>query len=173
MTTQVPNTMLEPSARFSNTRVLDGSSVASSQQPSALDTPLQVEFGPAVGSGATDVALSVAGALTVNVAGVYRIEISLQFGRTGGSAVSKLMFRAKVNGAQAGATIMAHVDAAAVLTPFNEKSTLNLPAGAVLTWEIARSSAGSGNNSGGLFAGDVAGGWNAAPCARIRVDRLR
>ena len=173
MTTRIPNNMLDPGAQFSNTRVVDGSSVAASQQPSALDTPLQVEFGPAVGSSSTDAMLSSAGALTINVTGVYRIEISVQFGRTGGASVSKLMFRVKANGTQAGATIMAHVDASTVLIPLNEKSTLNLSAGTVLTWEVARSSAGSGHNSGGLFAGDTAGGWNAAPCARIRVDRLR
>lgn len=165
--------MLNTDARVMNVRVLDGVSVAANQQPSALDTPLQVEFGPAVGSASDPVQLSAAGALTINQAGTYRIEISLQFGRTGGAGVSQLAFRALLNGAQAGVTIRADVDSATILVPFNEKSTLNLTAGMVLTWQVMRVSTGGGNNSGGLFAGAVSAGWSAAACAKIRVDQVR
>lgn len=157
---------------FTSTRVLDASSPLANQQPSALDTPWQITFGTAVGDSSTDVKMDAAGLVTFNEGGVYMIEVSLQFGRTGASGVSRLGFRALANGIQAGATICANLDNSNVTIPFNEKSILAVTAGTTLAYQVVRASTNSGANFGGLFAGDVSPGWNAAPCARIRIQKL-
>lgn len=152
-------------------RVLDAQSLAASQEPAGLDTPKQIEFGAAQFSASDPVMISAAGALTINKAGVYTIETTLQFGRTGSTGVSHLGFRALANGVQSGRTICAYISDADDLKPFEYASTLYLPAGVVLTYEIIRFT--GGNNSGGLFRNGVVAGWNADASAHLRVIRLR
>lgn len=151
-------------------RILDGISVSAAQEPTGTDAPMQLEFGPAVNSGSDPVMLSVAGALTFNEAGTYRLKISFSYGRTGGAGVSELYFRALVDGVQAGQSIHAKVGDADVYIPFTDETWLTVPAATVITYELLRDSAG--NDSGGLFSGNpTLAGWNDNPCAAIRVER--
>lgn len=151
-------------------RILDGISLASSQEPVSTDTPIQMEFGAAINDVTDPAMLAADGTLTINQAGTYRIKISVAYGRTGGAGTSELYFRALVNGVQAGQSVHAKVGAADVYTPYTDEAWLTLPAGTVIKYEIMRDS--SGNDSGGLFSGSpTPGDWNDNPSAAIRVER--
>mgnify|MGYP003672594646 CR=1 FL=1 len=151
-------------------RILDGVSLATSQEPTGLDAPLQIEFGVGVNSVTDPVMLSTAGALTINTTGTYRIKLSLAYGRTGGAGVSEMYFRALVNGVQAGQSVHARIGSADVYIPYSDEAWLTLPAGVVITYELLRDSVG--NDSGGIYSGNpTLAGWNGNPCAAIRVER--
>jgi hypothetical protein len=151
-------------------RLLDGLSVATDQQPAGVDTPLQIEFGPAQFGPSDPVSLSAAGVLTFNEAGTYRVKISIAAGRTGGAGVSNLYFRALVNGAQAGQSVHLKVDSSNIYIPYSDEAWLTLPAGVTISYEVLRDS--TGNNSGGLFQSDpTLAGWADNPSAAIRVER--
>ena len=65
-------------------RLVDGVSLATSQEPVGTDAPLQLEFGAAVGTVSDPVMLAADGTLTINSTGTYRIKVSTAAGRTGG-----------------------------------------------------------------------------------------
>ncbi len=151
-------------------RVLDGASTAASQEPAALDTALQLEFGPAVNSTSDPAMLSSAGALTINEAGTYRLKISAAVGRVGGSGTSEVYLRALIGGTQVGQSLHFKLSSSSVYMPILDEAWLTLPAGTVITYEILRDS--SGNNSGGLFQGmPTPADWNDNPSAAIRLER--
>lgn len=151
--------------------LLHADSVALSQQPSALDVPIQVEFGPAQLTIADPVMISVDGTITINEAGTYRFDFAGHYGRTGGAGVSILFLAEKVNGVFQHDSITAKLDDADVLLPMSQEAWATLPAGTVLTYELYRDSAG--NNSGGLFTNAPSlAGWPIAPSAAVTVSRL-
>lgn len=146
-------------------------SVASSQQPVAQDVALKVEFGAAQGTIANPVMVDVAGKVTFNEAGAYRVRTVLQYGRTGITSQADLFARALINGVQVGNSVGASVDTAGILIANSIESWLNVPAGAELEYEIVRDS--SGTNAGGLFsATPTAAGWNFSPSASLTIDRI-
>lgn len=150
----------------SHTALIDAESAAASQQPSAVDTALQVEFGALQST--TDIDLAADGSITFKTAGKYIITTFFQYGRTGASGTSILFNRFLVNGTQAGSSLGAKVDNAEVLVPWSSSIQFTASANDVVTIEIIRDS--TGNNSGGLFsATPTAAGWAAAPCAKIQI----
>ena len=174
-------------------RLYDGSSAILSQQPSGLDSPLEIQFGAAEGTPSDPIQTLVRGGnseasiLRINQAGTYRLKTSIQFGRTGGAGTSQLNFRALINGVQAGRSqlnfrallngvqagrsISGYLANANVLNLLVDEAWLTLPAGLDITYELIRDS--NGNDSGGLFAGETSGstGWNPSPAASVRVER--
>lgn len=158
-------------AAVNRVNLLTGRSVSPAQNPSGLDNPLQIEFGPAQG-GALDVAqLDVNGGLKVNESGVYYITITLQTGRTGGAGTSLLFGRILVNGAQMGGSVSAELQNSNIIIPLQFDVFFPLPAGAVVTVELYRDS--SGNNSGGLIESvPTLVDWEHAETATIQVSRL-
>jgi len=152
--------------------LISAQSVAASQEPSAVDTPIQLEFGPAINTGSDDIQLLADGTLQVNVAGTYHIDIVGQYGRTSGAGTSIILVRSLVNGTQvSAASIAAKIDDADTLMPYETRSWATLPAGTLLTYELVRDSAG--NNSGGLFrTAPTLGGWAPAPSISITVTRF-
>lgn len=157
-------------------RLYDGESALLSQQPVALDTPLQLQFGTVQGTGADPIqtlagAGSEAAVLQINTAGLYRLKTAIQYGRSTGAGVAILNFRALVNGVQAGRSINQRLETANQTSLFTDEAWLALPAGAQISYEVVRDS--NGNNSGGLIAGETSGstGWNAAPSMSLRVER--
>lgn len=160
-------------------RLYDGSSALLSQEPTGLDTPLEVQFGAPFGTVSDPVSAEIRGGsgnteasiLKINQAGTYRIKTSIQFGRTGASGTSRLNFRALINGVQAGRSISEYMENANVLDLLVDEAWLALPAGLEITYELIRDS--NGSNSGGIFAGEVSGstGWNASPGCSLRVER--
>ena len=150
-------------------RLLDASSTATTQLPSGLDAPIQIEFGAAQSN--DYVSLSASGALTINTAGLYRLKVNAEIGRTGGSGTSHIFLRALVDGTQAGRSVAYLVANANDTKSFTDEAWLNLPAGTVITYEIMRDSAG--HDSGGLYAASATTlAWNDAPTAALRVERF-
>ena len=148
--------------------LLTATSLAASQEPTALDTPLQVEFGALQTT--TDIDISAAGAVTFNTAGKYIITTFFQYGRTGASGTSELLNRYLVNGSQAGVSLAAKVDNAETLVPWSSTIQFTAAINDVLTIEIMRDSAGA--NFGGLFAiTPSVVGWALAPCASTQIYR--
>jgi hypothetical protein len=155
-------------------RLLDGVATTSPQEPAGLGVSnlIQVDFGAGSNTVADPVMLSAAGALTINDTGTYRIKIAMQFGRTGASGTSVLLFRVLVNGTQAGRSVEYKLTNANKTSYFENDTWITLPAGTVVTVEIMRDA--SGTDFGGLFGFDPtveAGSWNSAPSAALRVER--
>jgi len=148
--------------------VLRAASTAASQAPSAVGTPLQIEFGAAqVGIG---VSLSVAGAITCTETGNYALRFKLQKGRTGASGTSILMSRILVNGSQVGISSAARMTSAEAIYIVESRVAASLTAGDVVTLQIIRDSAGA--NFGGLYSVASSHGWNLAPTALLVVSRI-
>lgn len=157
-------------------RTLDALSVATTQSPTGLGTAnsIQIEFGPAVNTVSDPASTLADGTVNLNLAGTYRIKLALQFGRTGSSGTSILLFRVTDGlGNQLGRSISALIDNPNTDRYLENDTWLTVPDNTVLKFEIMRDSAG--NNSGGLLATvpTVDGGneWNVAPSAAIRIER--
>ena len=148
--------------------ILEGQSF-SDQDPTGLDTPLQVEFGPAINT--TEMDLSAAGLLTINVPGTYELDISARFGRTTAIGVSNLIARITLNGTQIFNTAAQMMDDGNFSVPFSASLSLLLVASDVIKLEIVRDSGGIDNGGFHIF-NPVLAGWDTAPSASIRTRKL-
>ena len=150
----------------SHSVIISAFSIATIQQPTVVDVPIQIEFGALQTT--TDISLSALGAFTFNVAGKYILSLFFQYGRTGSTGTSELLNRYLINGAQIGNSLVAKIDNADTLVPWSSSLQVTVNANDVLTIEVMRDSAG--NNSGGLFSvTPTVGTWNIAPCASIQI----
>lgn len=166
---------LNPATEINIERIFDGISTTTPQLPSGLG-PLnshQIDFGPAINGPLDLVQMDINGTITVNIAGTYRIKVALQFGRSGASGISSVLFRVRVNDVQAGRTIATKLNDDSSTQYFENDTWITLPAGTVLKFDIMRDAAGS--NFGGLYGFDptvdAGNEWNEAPSAAIRVER--
>ena len=152
------------------TLVLTGASAVAVQQPSAVNTPIQVEYGPLQTT--TDVTLSADGLVTFNTAGQYAVTLFSRFGRTTAAGAAILFNRILRNGAQTlNSNSITMVDDSAVI-PFSATLLLDVLAGDTFSQEIYRDSAGV--NNGGLFQTSPSlGGWLTSPTATIVVAKYR
>jgi hypothetical protein len=163
-----------PTTGMTIERILDANSTSLVQEPTGLGTAnkFQIEFGNAQNTVTDAVMLSSDGILTINETGTYRIKVNLEYGRSGSSGTSFLIFRALVNGTQAGRSIFTKISNANEIQNFSDEAWLTLPAGLTIIYEGMRDS--DGNDSGGLIAGIPSvdtNVWNDAPCASLRVER--
>lgn len=148
--------------------VLEGHSVATSQEPTALDTPIQIEFGPLQST--TDVDLAADGTITINTDGIYIFKLIVQFGRTGVPGTSDIRFRALIAGSPIGRTEAIKLSDDAFIGRVFDYGEVFLPAGTTLAYEMYRDSAG--HNSGGLFqATSTLAGWASAPSASVIIQK--
>lgn len=141
------------------------------QTPSGLDTPLQVTFGIAQGTGTDPVMVDVSGNITFNESGIYLFNGYSNFerqGSSGGNAV--IAFRALLNGVQAGVTKMVELKDVGTGVPYDLTLPINATAGDVLTWEIMRDS--SGVDQGGLYAHTLLGGWSNVPSVSVSIYKI-
>lgn len=152
------------------TLVLTGASVAASQQPVAVNTPLQVEFGP--GQVTADATLDNTGLLTFNTSGQYAVTFIFRFGRTTAAGTAIVFNRILRNGVQTlNSNSISMVDDAAV-TPFSATLMFDVNAGDTVAQQIYRDSAGV--NNGGLFNTTPSlAGWANSPSATIIVSKYR
>jgi hypothetical protein len=168
-------TVFDPQTNIGIERLMDAESFTAAQEPTGLGiaNAIQLELGAAQNGPTDPIQLSAAGALTINETGLYRIKLSVQFGRTGGAGTSELYFRVLVNGTQAGRSIGVKVANSNVERYTENDTWIELPAGAVLTYEVMRDP--SGNDSGGVFTltptDEGVGTWNAAPGCTLRIER--
>ena len=139
------------------------------QNPSAVDTPLQITFGSAQTT--ADVSISAAGVITFNTSGNYLIDIFLRFGRSTSAGNAILLNRILKNGAQILNSNGVILSAATQTIPFSAAIPLTMSAGDTMTMEVARDSAGT--NDGGLFAvSPTIAGWNIVPSATVVVNKF-
>ena len=139
------------------------------QNPSAVDTPLQITFGSAQTT--ADVSISAAGVITFNTSGNYLIDIFLRFGRSTSAGNAILLNRILKNGAQILNSNGVILSAATQTIPFSAAIPLTMAAGDTITMEVARDSAGT--NDGGLFVvSPTIAGWNIVPSATVVVNKF-
>lgn len=139
------------------------------QNPSAVDTPLQITLGSAQTT--TDVSISAAGVITFNTSGNYLIDIFLRFGRSTSTGNAIVLNRILKNGAQILNSNGVTLSAATQTIPFSAAIPLTMAAGDTITMEVARDS--SGTNDGGLFViSPTIAGWNIVPSATVVVNKF-
>ena len=152
-------------------RLVDGFSTAANQQPTGLDTALQIEFG--AGETSVPVTLDATGKVTINITGTYRVKLGFAVGRVGSAGVASLYVRSLIDGVQAGQSVHWTISSDESYIPFTDEAWLTLTAGTEITYEIIKDSGNSGVDAGGLFQSDpVTAGWASNPSASIRVERF-
>ena len=157
----------KPTASGYESKLSSFSSV--NQNPSAVNTPLQITFGSAQAT--ADVSISAAGVITFNTSGNYLIDIFLRFGRSTSTGNAILLNRILKNGAQILNSNGLILSAATQTIPFSAAIPLTMAAGDTMTMEVARDSAGT--NDGGLFAvSPTIAGWNIVPSATVVVNKF-
>lgn len=170
--TQTADSMLYAAAGMKEVEVLRAFSTVT-QQPSALNTPIQVAFGAAQGSASNPVMINAAGLITFNTAGNYAIRVKLQCGRLALVGQATVMSRLLLSGVQYGSPAAVRLDSSATIIPTESRVVLNPTAGQTLAVQLMRDSADSAVNAGGIFA--VTSGvtaWSISPSALIVVSRL-
>ncbi len=171
----VVNDPFNPTTDIAIERVLEAISLATNQEPAGLGiaNAINVEFGAAQFTGSDPVMIDVNGRITFNVAGLYRVKSVFQFGRTGASGTSEVLFRLLVDGVQLGRSVGVKLGNSDDLRYIDIDNWFNVPAGTELDTQIMRDA--SGNNSGGIFqiipTNEGAGTWSTVPCTIIRVER--
>lgn len=148
--------------------VLRAYSTAVSQQPTALDTPIQIEFGAAQDN--AYFTLTAAGLLTCKVSGIYAIRIKLQNGRVGASGISYLFTRILKGATQVGVSQCTKLSSPDSIIPTDSRVVVNLLAGDTLSGQLVRDS--HGTNAGGLFGITSSNGWVIAPSALAVITRI-
>ena len=157
-----------PPTPFAPVAVLSAYSSAS-QSPSAVDTPLQINFGSPQTT--THASLAADGTLTFNTAGTYTITLFLRFGRTTGAGNAILVSRFLINNVQGLNSNAVSMPDSNTIVPFSTTLLYTVTAGTTFKLQILRDS--SGINNGGLFAlTPVLSGWNVAPSATLVVNKL-
>ena len=157
----------KPTASGYQSKLSSFSSV--NQNPSAVNTPLQITFGPAQTT--ADVSISAAGVITFNTSGNYLIDIFLRFGRSTSTGNAILLNRILKNGAQILNSNGVILSAATQTIPFSAAIPLTMASGDTITMEVARDSAGT--NDGGLFVvSPTIAGWNIVPSATVVVNKF-
>ena len=142
------------------------------QAPSVLDTPLQVTFGAAQNTSTDPVMLDALGNITFNQTGMYLFNGFGNIERQGSSGgVSVLLFRALIDGVQAGIVKGFELNTTGVMFPYETTIVINITeVGTVLTWEILRDS--SGVNQGGMYTHTASGPWDGVPSAQIQIFKV-
>jgi len=157
----------KPTASGYESKLSSFSSV--NQNPSAVNTPLQITFGSAQTT--ADVSISAAGVITFNTSGNYLIDIFLRFGRSTSAGNAIILNRILKNGAQILNSNGLILSAATQTIPFSAAIPLTMAAGDTMTMEVARDSAGT--NDGGLFVvSPTVAGWNIVPSATVVVNKF-
>ena len=146
------------------------------QEPSGVDTPLQVTFGPATGTVSDPVMLAADGSITFNQAGTYLFNGYGNFERQGAAGgLSVIGFRSLLNGVQNSPVKAVELESPNVMVPYELTIPIKVEAGDVLTWEIIRDSSGtaSGQNQGGLYTHTMLGPWDNVPSADVNIFQLK
>lgn len=141
----------------------------SSQNPSAVGTPLKISFGSGVSL--PDVTLAQDGTLTFNTNGQYFVSLFLRFGRTSGVGSAILFSRIIYNGApRLNPNCVKLVDTDSTV-PFSAGLVFDATAGDQMYLELLRDSAGI--NNGGLVATTPSlAGWSVSPSATLVVHKF-
>ena len=155
---------------MSATQVLNASST-DFQNPSGLDTALQVSFGPAQGTASDPVMIDAAGTVTFNQTGLYLVNGMGNIHRTSQNNVALLLFRGLVNGVQAGIVKGFDIDTQNLMMPYEITIPFSVSvAGTTFAFQIMRDS--SGADDGGLTPKVTAGPWDDIPSANMQIWKI-
>ena len=110
------------------------------QNPTAVDTPLQLTFGAAQSN--AEVSVDASGAITFHKGGHYSFQLGLQPGRSTGTGEAILFVGWLINGSPVGNTVSFTMKDIDFSFPFRSSFEYDIPAGAVVTSELIRDSAG-------------------------------
>ena len=151
--------------------VITSFSTAASQNPTGLDTVMQVEFGG--GGGYTGpIQVNPDGGIQVNTTGSYTVKTTFSIGRAGTTGVASLYLRRLINGFQIGKSVHFLVSSDESYIPFVDSFTSILSENTTLTYQLIRDS-GEGGNYGGLFESvPTTTGWGTSPTASVTVSRF-
>jgi len=156
---------------FAATNVLYAFSTVD-QEPDGLDNPLQVTFGAAQNDSTDPVMIDALGNITFNQVGVYLFNGFGNIERQGSSGgVSVLLFRALIDGVQAGVVKGFELNTTGVMIPYEVTTVITIDTvGTVLTWEILRDS--SGVNQGGMYIHTTSSSWDNVPSSQLSIYKL-
>ena len=141
------------------------------QEPSGTDNPLQISYGAAQGTVSDPVMLAADGTITINESGYYDINATYNIGRQGSSGgTADIFIRGLLDAVQTGNPVSAVVDTSNIVIPSQLEIQGFIEAGAVLTAEIIRDSAGM--DDGGIFSIASSAGWGDSSSASIRITML-
>lgn len=164
------STFIKSQLSFGATLVLSASET-NNQEPTALDSPLQVTFGPAQNTASDPVSLDANGVITFNQAGLYLFTGYANFERQGSSGgVSVTLFRPLLNSVQADVTKMVELEKPGIALPYEVSVPLTVSEGDTLTYEILRDS--SGVDQGGLYAHINSSSWDDVPAVSIKIFKV-
>jgi len=139
------------------------------QQPVALDTPIQINFGAPQSNAFVD--LDANGTLTFLTPGFYLLDLRGSLGRTTNPGAAVLFARSLWNGTQIGNSLHANIPDQETQIPFFAQVPRNAVANDTFEAQIMRSSLGI--NAGGLFTESTAvPGWNNSPSVQVTVQRV-
>jgi hypothetical protein len=150
-------------------QIMYAASSASAQNPSAVNTPLDIEFGAA--QSLTDVSLASTGIVTFLTAGQYLLELSLRVSRTAATGAAIIYTRAMYNGSQILASSSATLTDLAAVIPVTHTILINAAVNDTFKMQIMRDSTGLSN--GGLKEDTpTLSGWNASPTANLTMYKF-
>ena len=140
----------------------------STQEPTALDTPIQLTFGPA--QAGLPITVDASGNFLVNETDEYNVRLRLMFGRATNPGSATLVARVLIDGVQIGESVHAILSDTETVVPTTFEGVVPLTAGQVITVEMYRDSVG--NNDGGIFAfTPTIGTWAASPSCVMTIIR--
>ena len=142
------------------------------QEPSGVDTALQVTFGAAQGTVSDPVMLAADGTITFNQTGLYLINGFGNFERQGSSGgVTLTIWRVLLDSVQVGNVKGVDLSNTGIMLPYEVTVPISITtAGTELTYEIMRDS--SGVNGGGLYIHETDGPWADVPSASIDIYKI-
>jgi hypothetical protein len=140
------------------------------QNPTGLDTPLQVEFGPAQNTDALDLASD--GTLTIKETGVYLVFSTYYYSRTSSTGEAHFFIRLLKDGVQQGNPLGIVQTDDDITTPIFLSATVAIEGTVPIDYTVECVRDGGGVDSGGLRSIASTIGWGQTPSARIRVIKL-
>lgn len=159
-----PSTLINT---VTTTVLQQGSTVA--QNPSALDTALQVNFGSATAN--TNIDLSAGGTITLLTAGSYEFLFDLSVGRTTAVGDAYLFWRILLNSSPTGFVKGMRLPSQDVILPQQFRYAGVFSAGNTVKLEFVRDSLGI-NNGGLIAANPVVSGWSDLTTAGVTVKKI-
>ncbi len=152
-------------------------STLATQQPSALDTFLPINFNPVDVTSPNGFMFynATTNKITMNV-GLYITHLEISYGRSGGAGESNLFFTSRFGPAgfevESSVSLFAKLDNARIGIPANIGSIINITTdGTEIDYGLWRDS--SGNNSGGLFQTiPLRAGASTSPSASAFITKI-
>ena len=145
------------------------------QSPPGLDSPIQIEFGAAQGSGSDPVQIAANGTITINQGGPYNFRATFSIERPGSSGEAFLFFRVLVNGQPAGNPIAAVLDVQEITLPLQFDFFENFNDTDTIAVEFYRDSQGTpAANEGSLvsYTSTNPPNWGTTPSASLNVTKF-